>query len=81
MVIFIICWSIRSLLSFGIFEVSSIQAHNLHLFEGSGARAYRLGIPLDDVHAIEANLMASAIGEEFTLADEQKYRNAIHVTL
>lgn len=81
MVVFIICWSIRSLLSFGIFEVSSIQAHNLHLFEGSGARAYRLGIPLDDVHTIEANLMSSAIGEEFTLADEQKYRNARGLTL
>lgn len=70
----IIAWSLRSFVSFGIFDVSSIQSHNLHLFEGSGARAYRLGIPLDEVHALESDLMKRTLGDNFTLEEEQKYR-------
>jgi len=71
----IIFWSVKSYVSVGVFDVSSIQSHNLHLFEGSGAKAYRLGIPLDEVHAQEKILMNQSIGESFTLIEEQKYRS------
>jgi hypothetical protein len=77
----IIFWSIRNFLSIGVFDVSSIQSHNLHLFEGSGSKAYRLGIPLDEVHAMEKNIMNQTIGENFTLQEEQRYRTTRGLTL
>ena len=70
----IVPWAVRNYFNFGVMSISSIDSHNLHLFEGAGAEATARSINLDEVHKIETNQLIKELGENYSLADEQKYR-------
>lgn len=67
-------WSLRNLKVVGVFDVSSIQSHNLHLFEGSGSLAYATDSSLESVHQSETSLLLEKIGSNHTLEQETSYR-------
>jgi 4-amino-4-deoxy-L-arabinose transferase-like glycosyltransferase len=76
-----VLWSLRNFSVFGVYAVSSIDAHNIHLFEGSGALSERNGISLEQVHKVESERLIETLGPNSSLGDEQRYRYIRGLTL
>jgi 4-amino-4-deoxy-L-arabinose transferase-like glycosyltransferase len=68
-----IIWSVRNLFVHGFFNLSSISATNLYLYEGVPALAEDKGLTFEQAKEIERNLKLESIGSNPSVIDEYDY--------
>ena len=61
--VFALAWSIRNLIVHGFFNISSISANNIFLYEGVPALSEAKGIPFEEAKNIEDALKKQIIGD------------------